>query len=309
MADKNTPTGMEKLLAALPRLRLARKRNQVPGEPPSEPDPEPDRTSGSYESVRLALEDDFDEELEMQLEEDRLDELYDEQIGRDPSKRLSRKIYFDELFRMQRELVRMHDWIAYKKLKVLVIFEGRDSAGKGGAIKRITARLNPRVCRVVALPAPSEREKGQWYFQRYVPHLPSPGELVLFDRSWYNRAGVERVMGFASQEEVEEFFRLRTRIRTHAGALGHHLAEILVLDHRRGAGIPLPHAHRRSAQAVEAVTHGHAVAYPLGGLHQGQGRNAAAHPCARNAMVGGPGRRQEAGPPQHDQPFVEPDPL
>jgi polyphosphate kinase 2 len=88
-----------------------------------------------------------------------------------------------------------------------VIFEGRDAAGKGGVIKRITQRLNPRVCRVVALPAPSERERGQWYFQRYVPHLPGPGEIVLFDRSWYNRAGVERVMGFCTEDEVAEFFR------------------------------------------------------------------------------------------------------
>ena len=207
MADDNSSSGMDKLLAALPRLRLAKKTLQVPGEPPREPEPEPDRTTGDYERMRSAFEDDFDEELEMQLEEDRLDELADEQIGRDPSKRLPRKVYFDELFRLQRELVRLQDWVEHKKLKVLVIFEGRDSAGKGGAIKRITARLNPRVCRVVALPTPSEKEKGQWYFQRYVPHLPSPGELVLFDRSWYNRAGVERVMGFASQEQVQEFFR------------------------------------------------------------------------------------------------------
>jgi polyphosphate kinase 2 len=94
-----------------------------------------------------------------------------------------------------------------KKLKVVVLFEGRDAAGKGGAIKRITQRLNPRVCRVVALPAPNERERTQWYFQRYIPHLPAGGEIVLFDRSWYNRAGVERVMGFCTDEEYEEFFR------------------------------------------------------------------------------------------------------
>ena len=206
-ASDSGASAWSKLLSDLPRLRLARKSSAAPDAPEHEAEPEPDRTSGGYERMRTAIEDDFDEELEMQLEEDRLDELADEQIGRDPSKRLPRKVYFDELFRLQRELVRMHDWIAYKKLKVLVIFEGRDSAGKGGAIKRITARLNPRVCKVVALPAPTEREKGQWYFQRYVPHLPSPGELVLFDRSWYNRAGVERVMGFASQDEVQEFFR------------------------------------------------------------------------------------------------------
>jgi polyphosphate kinase len=103
--------------------------------------------------------------------------------------------------------VKLQDWVQYNGLKMVVLFEGRDSAGKGGAIKRITQRVNPRTCRVVALPAPSDREKTQWYFQRYVPHLPAAGEIVLFDRSWYNRAGVERVMGFASEGQVEDFFR------------------------------------------------------------------------------------------------------
>jgi len=103
--------------------------------------------------------------------------------------------------------VKLQDWVVQEKLKVVVLFEGRDAAGKGGVIKRITQRLNPRVCRTVALPAPTEREKSQWYFQRYVPHLPGAGEIVLFDRSWYNRAGVERVMGFCTEAEVEEFFR------------------------------------------------------------------------------------------------------
>ncbi|MFZ9764606.1 MAG: polyphosphate kinase 2, partial [Burkholderiaceae bacterium] len=111
------------------------------------------------------------------------------------------------LFRLQGELVKLQDWGVHNKLKVVVLFEGRDAAGKGGAIKRITQRLNPRVCRVAALPAPSERERTQWYFQRYVSHLPAGGEMVLFDRSWYNRAGVERVMGFCTDDEYEEFFR------------------------------------------------------------------------------------------------------
>ncbi len=121
--------------------------------------------------------------------------------------RLDRDAYFAELFRLQHELVKLQEWVQHSRLKVVVIFEGRDSAGKGGVIKRITQRLNPRVCRVVALQAPTEKERGEWYFQRYVQHLPSRGEIVLFDRSWYNRAGVERVMGFCSEEEVEEFFR------------------------------------------------------------------------------------------------------
>ena len=121
--------------------------------------------------------------------------------------KLNKEYYFDELERMQLELVRLQEWIKYKGLKVVVIFEGRDAAGKGGVIKRITQRLNPRVTKVVALPVPTEREKTQWYFQRYVPHLPAAGEMVLFDRSWYNRAGVEKVMGFCNQKQYEEFLR------------------------------------------------------------------------------------------------------
>jgi polyphosphate kinase 2 len=155
--------------------------------------------------IRDELADSFDEELEMQYEDDRLGEFTDgEGNGRHT---IDRRIYFRELFRMQHELVRLQDWVQHKKLKVAVIFEGRDSAGKGGVIKRITQRLNPRVCRVVALPAPTERERTQWYFQRYIAHLPSAGEMVLFDRSWYNRAGVESVMGFCTPDELEEFFR------------------------------------------------------------------------------------------------------
>src|SRR5690348_14909416 len=120
---------------------------------------------------------------------------------------LDRRTYFSELFRLQRELVKLQEWVVEKKLKVVVLFEGRDAAGKGGVIKRISQRLNPRVCRTVALLAPSKRERSQWYFQRYVPHLPAGGEIVMFDRSWYNRAGVERVMGFATDEEYWEFMR------------------------------------------------------------------------------------------------------
>ncbi len=123
------------------------------------------------------------------------------------TKKLTNKAYEKELGKLQIELVKLQEWIKAKGLKVAVIFEGRDAAGKGGTIKRITERLNPRVCRVVALPAPTERQKTQWYFQRYVEHLPAGGEMVLFDRSWYNRAGVERVMGFCTDEEYKEFLR------------------------------------------------------------------------------------------------------
>jgi polyphosphate kinase 2 len=121
--------------------------------------------------------------------------------------KLSRKKYDQELARLQLELVKLQEWIKNQGLKVVVLFEGRDAAGKGGTIKRITESLNPRICRVVALGTPTERERTQWYFQRYAAQLPAAGEMVLFDRSWYNRAGVERVMGFCSEDEVEEFFR------------------------------------------------------------------------------------------------------
>ncbi len=123
------------------------------------------------------------------------------------AKKLSNKFYEKELARLQVELVKLHQWVKHKGLKVVVIFEGRDAAGKGGVIKRITQCLNPRICRVVALGTPTEREKSQWYFQRYTPHLPAAGEMVLFDRSWYNRAGVEHVMGFCTDEEYQEFLR------------------------------------------------------------------------------------------------------
>jgi len=120
-------------------------------------------------------------------------------------KKMKRKEYEAELAKLEVELVKLQGWVKEKGLKIAVIFEGRDSAGKGGVIKRITYRLNPRVVRVVALPTPTEKEKSQWYFQRYIPHLPSAGEMVLFDRSWYNRAGVERVMGFCTEEQYTEF--------------------------------------------------------------------------------------------------------
>jgi polyphosphate kinase 2 len=122
-------------------------------------------------------------------------------------KKIKNKLYEKEIARLQIELVKLQEWIKHMGLKVVVLFEGRDAAGKGGAIKRITQSLSPRICRVVALPAPTERERTQWYFQRYIQHLPAAGEMVLFDRSWYNRAGVERVMGFCTDEEYREFLR------------------------------------------------------------------------------------------------------
>jgi polyphosphate kinase len=158
--------------------------------------------------VEAELQDSFDEELELEFDDNRRIAREVGDIARLQHKsEIDRRVYFHELFRLQAELVKMQYWMQHTGHKMVIIFEGRDAAGKGGVIKRITQRLNPRAARVVALPAPSERERGQWYFQRYVPHLPAAGEMVLLDRSWYNRAGVERVMGFASAEQVEEFFR------------------------------------------------------------------------------------------------------
>ncbi len=157
--------------------------------------------------VDAELQDSFDEELEMEIDDQRIAQELRDITGLKHQSSVDRRVYFKELLRLQAELVKLQDWVADQNLKIVVLFEGRDSAGKGGTIKRITQRLNPRVCRVVALPAPSDREKTQWYFQRYVPHLPAGGEIVLFDRSWYNRAGVERVMGFASEDQVEQFFQ------------------------------------------------------------------------------------------------------
>ncbi len=162
----------------------------------------------THDRVHAEMLDSFDEELELEIDDDRLDALTNAFSGHTARETVDRRVYFKELFRLHGELVKLQSWVQHHKLRVVVIFEGRDSAGKGGVIKRITQRLNPRVCRVAALPAPSERERSQWYFQRYVSHLPAGGEIVLFDRSWYNRAGVERVMGFCTEEEVRHFLEI-----------------------------------------------------------------------------------------------------
>ncbi len=165
-----------------------------------------DTPKTSMDWLEAELADTFDEDFELELEDAQLSLEIAKVYKRAHPDQIDRQEYFRALIRLQSELIKLQDWVQYHKKKVVVLFEGRDSAGKGGVIKRITQRLNPRVVRVVALPAPSDREKTQWYFQRYVPHLPAGGEIVLFDRSWYNRAGVERVMGFASDDQVEQFF-------------------------------------------------------------------------------------------------------
>jgi polyphosphate kinase 2 len=166
-----------------------------------------DTTKLLEQKIKSEMQDSFDEELELELEDHNVAAALDDAIDHSDLSTAERQSYFKELFRLQRELIKLQDWVVNQKLKVVVIFEGRDAAGKGGVIKRITQRLNPRVCRVAALPAPNERERTQWYFQRYAAHLPAAGEIVLFDRSWYNRAGVEKVMGFCDDADVEEFFR------------------------------------------------------------------------------------------------------
>ena len=164
---------------------------------PSHPTP----SDSALDRLHEDFLDSLDEELEMELDDLRgPDAMTDQTKG-------SRVDYFRNLLRLQAELVKLQDWVMATGHRMVILFEGRDAAGKGGVIKRITQRLNPRVCRVAALPAPNDRERSQWYFQRYTAHLPAAGEMVLFDRSWYNRAGVEKVMGFCSDAEYEEFFR------------------------------------------------------------------------------------------------------
>jgi polyphosphate kinase len=163
--------------------------------------------SGEFD-MRMQREvlDSYDEELELELE-DRPFDANGTEVALTELEKQERRRYFAELLRLQGELVKLQDWLVATGHKLVILFEGRDAAGKGGVIKRITQRLNPRVCRVAALPAPNDRERTQWYFQRYTAHLPAAGEMILFDRSWYNRAGVERVMGFCSDEQYDEFFR------------------------------------------------------------------------------------------------------
>lgn len=167
-----------------------------------------EKISDLYQRLERELLDSYDEEFELELDDQRFDDIARRHgVAATTEDDQQRRRYFRELLRLQGELVKLQDWVATHRHRMVILFEGRDAAGKGGVIKRITQRLNPRVVRTVALPAPNDRERTQWYFQRYVAHLPAAGEIVLFDRSWYNRAGVERVMGFCTDAEYEEFFR------------------------------------------------------------------------------------------------------
>ncbi|SEA96135.1 polyphosphate kinase 2, PA0141 family [Thiothrix caldifontis] len=161
----------------------------------------------SSDWLQAELDETLDDLFEMEFNEPMLSQEIRKIYKRHHPDMLDNRTYYTNLLRLQSELIKLQYWVEQTNAKVLIICEGRDSAGKGGVIKRITQRLNPRVARVVALQKPSDREMTQWYFQRYVPHLPAGGEIVLFDRSWYNRAGVERVMGFASESQVEQFLQ------------------------------------------------------------------------------------------------------
>jgi polyphosphate kinase 2 len=184
---------------------------------------------------------------------------------------LSRKSYERQKYRLQVELLKLQAWVKETGQRVVIVFEGRDAAGKGGAIKRFMEHLNPRGARVVALEKPSERERRQWYFQRYVAHLPPRGEIVLFDRSWYNRAGVERVMGFCTDAEYDEFLRQvpefeRQLVRSGVRVFKFWFSVSQAEQRRR-----FKERRRASAQAMEAEPRGHGLARQVGRLHRGQG--------------------------------------
>ena len=196
------------------------------------------------------------------------------------SKKLPSKEFERELRRLQVELVLLQEYIKAKGLKVVVVFEGRDAAGKGGVIKRIAERTSPRHVRVVALATPTEREKTQWYFQRYVAHLPAAGEMVLFDRSWYNRAGVERVMGFCTDDEYAGVHALVPGVRADARALRHHLIKYWFSRLRRGAGAALPGPDPRPDAALEAQPDGPASRARSGSSTRGPRTRCSATPTS-----------------------------
>ncbi|MGF6651358.1 polyphosphate kinase 2 [Paraburkholderia youngii] len=269
-----------------------------------EPDPRPDFELMAERQRRFEedLIDAYDEELEMEVD----DRIIDGPAGFTPEHREARRQYFRELFRLQGELVKLQDWIVATGHRLVVIFEGRDAAGKGGAIKRITQRLNPRVCRVAALPAPNNRERTQWYFQRYVSHLPAGGEMVLFDRSWYNRAGVERVMNFCTDDEYEEFFRSvpefeKMLVRSGVQILKYWFSitdEEQEIRFQNRIHDPLKQ-WKLSPMDLERPA-------PLGSVYAGERSDAAALAYPRGAVVGRAGRRQEARAPELHSPSAEP---
>ena len=225
------------------------------------------------------------------------------------SPRLSKTAYEAELRRLAVELVKWEEWIKARGLKVVAIFEGRDAAGKGGAIKRIMEPLNPRFARVVALPAPTERERGQWYFQRYVVNLPAAGEIVLFDRSWYNRAGVERVMGFCTEEEYQEFLRScpefeRMLVRSGIILIKYWFSVSDAEQERRFQARLDDPTKRWKLSPMDVESRARWLDYSKAKDEM------FAHTDFKQApLVGGPQRRQEAGAPQRHHPPAEPGSL
>ena len=200
-----------------------------------------------------------------------------QEAGAGPPPKMKRKEYERQMRILHGELVAMQEWVKESGAKICVVFEGRDTAGKGGTIKRITERVSPRVFRVVALPTPTAREKTQMYVQRYIQHFPAAGEVVIFDRSWYNRAGVERVMGFCQPEETERFLEADTGGRESHGRFGNPAAEVLAGGQSRRADPAAGKPDQRPAEDLEAVAHGFEVLQPLVRLLQGQRRDVRRH--------------------------------
>ncbi len=263
--------------------------------------------------IQRDLEDSYDEELELELEDRNVDALAAGLSGagdtRSDADREARRHYFRELFRLQGELVKLQDWVQYTRHKVVILFEGRDAAGKGGVIKRITQRLNPRVARVAALPAPNDRERTQWYFQRYAAHLPAAGEMVLFDRSWYNRAGVERVMGFCSDAEYEEFFRSvpefeRMLVRSGIQLIKYWFSISDDEQHLRFLGRMHDPLKQWKLSPMDLESRRRWEDYT-----RGQGNHARAHAHRRGAVVGGAGGGQEEGAAELHRPSAGADAL
>ena len=226
----------------------------------------------------------------------------------DANGKLKRKEYERELARLHVEFVKLQQWVVHKGLKVCILFEGRDGAGKGGTIKAMTERVSPRVFRVVALPAPTEREKSQMYAQRYIPHLPAAGEVMVFDRSWYNRAGVERVMGFCTEEQAKHFLQMIPGVEKAIVEDGIVLLKYW-LEVSPEEQTPVGGAYRRRTQDLEAVGHGSQILFPLVRLLAGARRDVRRYRHLVGAVVRCPFRQQAAGAAQRPRSHPEQDPL
>ena len=222
---------------------------------------------------------------------------------------LTRKEYEKELERVHVELVQLQEWVKREKKKICIVFEGRDGAGKGGVIKALTERVSPRTFRVVALPAPTDREKSQMYLQRYVPHFPAASEIVIFDRSWYNRAGVERVMGFCTEQDVEGFFIGAPLVEHAMVRLRDHAAQILARGQPRGTDQASRRPHRRWPEALETFGNGPEILCALGRLYARPRRDVREDPYAMGALACREIGRQKARAAQRPHPSAQRHPL